>query len=67
MECGKCEYYKAHNCRRQCMRLPDGKTCGDCVHVEKCVAMCGARRENTSCGFEPVRFVLNRQEGNSRE
>lgn len=56
MECRDCEHYKAKNCKRQCMYLPDGKTCADCVHVERCTLMFGAKPENTSCGFEPIRF-----------
>lgn len=56
MECRNCEYYKANNCKRQCMLLPDGKTCADCVHVERCTTIFGAKPENTSCGFEPIRF-----------
>ena len=56
MECRNCEYYKAHNCKRQCMLLPKGKTCADCVHVERCTTIFGAKPENTSCGFEPIRF-----------
>lgn len=56
MECSRCDFYKAHNCRRQCMNLPEGKICADCVHIERCVKMFGAKRENTSCGFEPIRF-----------
>ena len=55
MTCERCEFL--HNCRRQCMYIPQGKHCSDCVNVEKCVTMFGAKRENTSCGFEPVRFV----------
>jgi len=39
------------------MDLPEGKTCADCVHVEKCVTMfVGVRAENKYCGFEPIRF-----------
>ena len=57
MECRRCDYYKAHNCKRQCMDLPNGKTCTDCVHVVKCTTMFGAKRENHYCGFEPIRFV----------
>ncbi len=38
------------------MDLPEGKTCADCVHVEKCVTMFGAKAENKYCGFEPIRF-----------
>lgn len=60
MECGRCDYYKAHNCRRQCMDLPDGKTCADCIYVVRCTTMCGAKPENKFCGFEPVRFRLNK-------
>ncbi len=56
MECSRCNYYKARNCKRQCMDLSEGKTCADCVHVEKCVTMFGAKAENKHCGFEPVRF-----------
>ena len=56
MECVRCDYYKTHNCKHQCMRLPDGKTCADCIHVERCTMMFGAKPENTSCGFEPIRF-----------
>ena len=56
MECGRCEHYKVHNCKRQCMQLPDGKTCADCIHVERCTLMFRAKSENTNCGFEPIRF-----------
>ncbi len=56
MECGRCEFYKAHNCRRQCMKLPEGKTCNDCIHVERCTTMFGSKRGDTSCGFEPIRY-----------
>lgn len=56
MECSRCEYYKTHNCKHQCMELPEGKTCADCVHVMRCTIMFGANPENTSCDFEPIRF-----------
>lgn len=56
MECRDCDHYKAHNCKRQCMYLPEGKTCADCVHVKRCTLMFGAKPENTSCDFEPIRF-----------
>lgn len=61
MECSRCDYYKAHNCKRQCMDLPKGKTCADCVNVVKCTTMFGAKAENTYCGFEPVRFREKKQ------
>jgi hypothetical protein len=38
------------------MRLPAGKTCGDCAHVRKCVAMFGHVPADTSCDFYPSRF-----------
>lgn len=57
MECSRCDYYKAHNCKRQCMDLPEEKTCADCIHVVRCTTMFGAKAENNYCGFEPVRFV----------
>lgn len=56
MECSRCEYYKAHNCQRQCMDLPTGKTCADCINVDWCTKVYGVKPENTSCDFEPVRF-----------
>lgn len=57
MECSNCKYYKAKNCKRQCMYLPKGKTCSDCAHVWRCTMIFGAKPKNTSCGFEPIRFV----------
>lgn len=56
MECRNCTYRKS--CKRQCMDLPNGKTCGDCRNYEKCRMLCGSRikSENTQCDFEPTRF-----------
>ena len=51
MECGRCEYYKAHNCKRQCMDLPEEKNCADCIHVIRCITR--AKTENRCYGFEP--------------
>lgn len=56
VKCGDCDYYKEKNCKHQCMYLPDGKTCADCKHSERCTTIFGAKLENTSCGFEPIRF-----------
>lgn len=56
MECKDCKYYKGHGCKRQCMQIPGGKTCADCVHAERCIGMFGATPEDTSCGWEPIRF-----------
>ena len=40
------------------MKLPEGKTCADCNHCRRCTGMFGARPENTSCDFDPIRFSL---------
>lgn len=38
------------------MWLPDGKTCGDCVHVARCVAMFAGNPAGDACGWSPSRF-----------
>ena len=38
------------------MKLPAGKTCGDCRHVAHCLAVYGIKAENTTCDFAPSRF-----------
>lgn len=39
------------------MRLPEGRTCADCVNGTTCDALFGAvRRKFTSCDFWPSRF-----------
>lgn len=38
------------------MRLPEGKTCGDCVHCRRCCAMFGHVPSDMSCDFYPSRF-----------
>lgn len=54
MECRNCKYRKS--CQRQCMNLPEGKTCGDCTHLAWCTLAYGVKAEDTKCGFEPIRF-----------
>lgn len=54
MACGNCDYRKC--CCRQCMQLPAGKKCADCVHVVRCTTMFGVKQTNTTCDFYPVRF-----------
>jgi len=39
-----------------CMGLPDGKTCGDCIHIARCEAIFGHVPEDTYCDFFPRRF-----------
>lgn len=38
--------------------LPDGKTCADCVHVERCVSMFGQKSTDTACQWIPSRALL---------
>lgn len=44
------------------MKLPEGKTCADCLHCRKCTSMFGAKPENNYCDFYPVRFVQKSME-----
>lgn len=40
------------------MKLPEGKTCGDCWHVKRCRAFGFTSSEaNTGCDFHPRRFA----------
>lgn len=38
------------------MDLPEGKTCGDCVHCRRCTAMFGHIPTDESCDWRPSRF-----------
>ena len=38
------------------MKLPEGKTCADCVHLKRCVGLGCTKPENTSCDFFPNKF-----------
>ena len=38
------------------MRLPAEKTCGDCVHTRRCVALFGHTATDTVCDFYPSRY-----------
>lgn len=38
------------------MNLPEGKTCGDCVHCRRCTAMFGHIPADESCDWSPSRF-----------
>jgi len=35
------------------MKLPEGKTCANCLHVVRCVVLFGAKHTNTICDFSP--------------
>jgi hypothetical protein len=46
-----------------CMHLPAGKTCGDCVHLRRCVAFGFTDSETAdSCDFFPRRLRLAKEE-----
>jgi hypothetical protein len=36
--------------------LPEGATCAGCIHLRRCVAIFGAKPENTWCDFFPRRY-----------
>lgn len=40
-----------------CMVLPDGFSCGDCRHLQRCTQLFGAAPERRFCDFFPRRFV----------
>ncbi len=56
MECVSCKF--VNKCKHQCMDLPEGKTCGDCLMFNRCKMFLGQRinKENTKCDFEPIKF-----------
>lgn len=39
------------------MKLPEEKTCSDCIFCKKCCSMFGAEERNISCDFYPVKFI----------
>lgn len=39
------------------MDLPEGKTCGDCAHMRRCLLMFGHIPEDMSCDWAPSRFT----------
>jgi len=46
------------------MILPEGKTCADCYHCNRCTKIFGVNSENIECDFSPSRFVeLDKIEG----
>lgn len=56
MKCSLCGYCKDNNCKRQCMELPSGKTCKDCVYLPKCTAVFKSLGTDTHCRFDPILF-----------
>lgn len=39
-----------------CMRLPYGVYCGDCVHIPKCEMMYGKKKTDDQCDWFPRKF-----------
>lgn len=37
-------------------KLPDGKTCGNCIHFERCNMLFMAREDWVNCDFYPIKF-----------
>lgn len=38
------------------MNLPEGKTCGDCLHMKRCFAMFGHIPADEVCDWYPSRY-----------
>lgn len=38
------------------MNLPEGKTCADCIHCDRCCAMFGHIPQDEVCDWHPSRF-----------
>jgi len=36
--------------------LPEGKTCGDCFHADRCCSMFGRIPKDEVCDWSPIRF-----------
>ena len=41
------------------MRLPEGYTCADCVHIKRCLAFGYSWAERKQCDFYPNKFQLS--------
>lgn len=41
------------------MKLPAGKTCGDCVHIRRCKAIFGHTESDTYCDWSPSRAAFS--------
>lgn len=52
-----------------CMTLPAGTTCGDCIHLYRCVTIFGRTAEDTSCEWFPRRYrpvvAVSKESGNA--
>lgn len=60
---GECQWTHAGapSTRFDTLNLPKGKTCGDCVHIPRCMAIFGHIPADETCDWFPVRY-LDRQQ-----
>lgn len=40
------------------MKLPEGRTCGECYAFKHCKGLFGCKSYNTECDYFPVRFRI---------
>jgi len=43
------------------MKLPEGKTCDDCIYHSRCFGLGFSKPGNTSCDFHPRRFIERKE------
>lgn len=48
------------------MRLPPGRTCGNCRHIRRCKMMFGHTETDTYCDWSPSRFALKTAQGETK-
>jgi len=55
---GSCRpnYVGADEDEGDCMRLPMGVYCGDCMNIEKCESMFGKKKMDDECDWFPRKF-----------
>ena len=42
-------------------RIPEGKTCADCYHINTCISSFGGNKLNTECVFSPSFFYIKKK------
>lgn len=41
-------------------RLPEGKTCAECVHINTCISSFGGDKQSKECEFSPSFFYIKK-------
>jgi hypothetical protein len=54
--CDKC-HFVFENGAKECMCIPNNKTCSDCRHFNRCKALFSTSEDRKDCDFYPIRFV----------